>query len=136
MHRVGSCICYFVGKHMRIGPCGAAQVEAGQQLVLGERSQEKTLPALLVVNELAFETQVDAVLWLTQIHQPHRILSVVVGKNAIRGGRSVQLHNIALAALYHVNGMHLDGASGGVAYAYPNVTPGLVVINSKLADEI
>ena len=121
---------------MRIRSNRAQQVEARQQLVLRKRSQEKTLRALLVVNELTPEAEVDSVLWLTQIHQPHRILSVIVREDAVRRGRSIQLHNVALAALYHAHGMHLDGASVGVAHAYLNISPRSVVINTKLADEI
>ena len=61
---VGSGICNIVGKQMRFGPSRTQQVEDCKKPVGRERSHEETLPTLLVVNELAPEAHVEAIVYI------------------------------------------------------------------------
>ena len=94
------------------------------------------MSTLLVVNELAAEPQVDAILRLAQIHQLHWIFAEVVGENAVFRRSPVQLQHGAGVALHHAKVMHLDGRASRVAYGHADISPGLVLINMKLADEV
>ncbi len=121
---------------MRIRPHGAEQVEGGKQPVGGESGEEETLPAFLVVDELASEGQVEAVGGLSEIHQLYGILSEVIREHAVGRSRAIQLQKSAGAAFYDVDGVHGNGVRCGVAYADTDVSPRLVLVHTKFADEV
>jgi len=111
---------------MWIGLFRALQMEHCKKPVGRQRSQEKTLPALLVVDELASKPNLETTVRFSEIHQPHLgyTFLVAVRENAIRRGRPFQLYYCAHVALDDMNGIQLYGSSSRVVYDNPDIPHG------------